>query len=67
MRGLKDWFFKVPFPMCKNNEELMYAISSFDDEKYQSNLKEFNKLYGSVEDGHATEHIVNRIRAIIDK
>ena len=64
-RGLKDWFFQVPFPICKNNEELLNAISCFDNECYQLRLNEFNYMYGSLEDGHATERTVKRIKNIV--
>lgn len=65
MRGLKEWFFKVPFPLCHNNEELIQAILDFDEQVYQQRCSVFDKLYGSIEDGHATERIVNRLKLIM--
>lgn len=65
MRGLKDWFFKVPFPFCHNNDELCQAIIDLDPSSYLQRCKEFYKLYGSIEDGHATERIVNRLTDIM--
>ena len=62
MRGLKEWFFNVPFPICKDNDELIDAVISFDEDKYKISLKEFNKIYGSLEDGQATKRIVERIK-----
>ena len=65
MRGLKDWFFRVPFPFCHNNDELCQAILDYDESAYQSRCKEFDKLYGSMEDGKATARIVDRLEKIM--
>lgn len=65
MRGLKDWFFKVPFPFCHNNDELCQEIIRFDATSYQQRCKEFGTLYGSIEDGFATKRIVNRLKEIM--
>lgn len=62
MRGLKEWFFNVPFPICKNNNELINAIINYVEQKYKAGLESFNNLYGSLEDGRATERIVERIK-----
>lgn len=65
MRGLKDWFFKVPFPFCHNNDELCQAIIDFDEAAYQYRCKEFDKLYGSMEDGKATKRVVDRLEEVM--
>lgn len=65
MRGLKDWFFKVPFPFCKNNDELNKAIEEYDEQSYSLKCKEFDKLYGSLENGKASELFVNRLQTIM--
>lgn len=67
VRGIKDWFFKVPFPFCHNNDELCGAILKYDDEKYKQECKTFDELYGSLENGKATESIINMIEQIIQK
>lgn len=67
MRGLKDWFDKVPFPVCRDNDELVGAMMRFDEVSYLNELEAFNQLYGSLEDGHATERVVSRIKAEIKK
>ena len=66
MRGLKDWFFKVPFPFCHTNNELNQAIEDFDMEAYQEGCREFDKLYGSMEDGKATVRVVDRLEKIMN-
>lgn len=66
MRGLKDWFFKVPFPFCHNNDELCQAVLDYDEQSYQSRCEEFDKLYGSMEDGKATPRIVDKLEQIMN-
>lgn len=61
MRGLKDWFFRVPFPFCHDNDELMQAIRDYDADAYQKHCEEFGKFYGSLEDGQATQKIIDRL------
>lgn len=65
MRGLKDWFFKVPFPFCHSNDELCQAILDFDAISYDQKCHEFDKLYGSIEDGHSTKRVVDRLEHIM--
>lgn len=65
MRGLKDMYFKLPFTLCRTNDELCKAISDFDEEAYQNRLVEFQKDYGSVDDGHAAERFVSRLKDIV--
>ena len=65
MRGLKDWFSKVPFPICYDNDELIQAIKDFDAQKYQNDIERFNHLYGSLENGEATQKLLERIKSIM--
>jgi CDP-glycerol glycerophosphotransferase len=65
MRGLKDWFSQVPFPICYDNDELIQAIKDFDAQKYQDDIERFNHLYGSLENGEATQKLLERIKSIM--
>lgn len=65
MRGLKDWFFKVPFPFCKNNDELNAAIMDFDAEQYKKQCQAFDKMYGNLESGSASRKFVDRLETIM--
>lgn len=65
MRGLKEWFFKVPFPFCHNNDELNAAIMDFDRSSYEQSCREFDKFYGSMEHGVAAKSFVDRIELIM--
>lgn len=65
MRGLKDWYFKVPFPFCHNNQELIDAIKNFDEHTYHGRCVAFDKFYGNLEIGTAAEQIVDRLEKIM--
>lgn len=67
MRGLKDWYFKVPFPFCHNNDELVEAIKSYDEQEYLKKCKEFDKFYGNLETGTAAKQIVDRLEKIMKR
>lgn len=65
MRGLKDWYFKVPFPFCHNNDELIEAVQNYDEQKYHEACKAFDKYYGNLETGTASLQIVDRLEKIM--
>lgn len=65
MRGLKEMYFKMPFTLSKTNEELERAIMEFEKEKYKERLNEFAKIYGSVDNGHASERFVKYLAEIM--
>jgi len=65
-RGLKPMYYKLPFTLCRNNDELETAIINFDLGKYTKKLEQFyKKEYGSVDDGHASERFVERLKKIM--
>lgn len=66
MRGLKDFYFTVPFPLCRNNDELMNAIEKHNEQDYKKKLEAFNIIYGDVDDGHASERVVERLKEVIN-
>ena len=61
MRGLKPMYYKLPFSLSRNNEELEKNIVSFDMEEYSKRLDDFYKKYGSFDDGYASERFVKKI------
>lgn len=65
MRGLKDWYFKVPFPFCHNNAELASAIANYDEKEYHKKCAEFDKFYGNLETGTAAKQIVDRLQTVM--
>lgn len=50
-----------PYPRARTQERLIEAVLGFDEEKYAKELGGFLKKYGSCDDGHASEKVVERI------
>lgn len=65
MRGLKQMYYHLPFLMSTNNNEMENAIMGFDAEKYANQLQSFYKTYGSVDDGHASERFVSKLKLLV--
>ena len=63
--GLKDLYFKLPFPLCQTNDEVEHAIMNFDSNKYQERLDKFASIYGSVDDGYSAKRFVQRLQKIM--
>lgn len=62
-RGLRDIFYKLPFSICRCQEELENEIVRFNKEAYLANLKIFMKdYYNTFDNGQASEKIVNYIK-----
>lgn len=57
---------KWPYIIGRTNEELCEAIMAFDDEKYQKDLDKWFEEYGTFDDGHASERVVDRIIEIME-
>lgn len=53
--------YKLPFPVALKNEELIKNIRCFDFEIYGERIKEFMYEQGVVEDGCASERVVDLI------
>lgn len=62
-RGLRNFFYELPVPMCKDYEELINSIIKYDDNNYITRLDKFMKVhYISFDDGHASERVVELIK-----
>ena len=55
----------TPFPIATDNNRLMDNILNFDEEKYRGDLEAFLEDKGCMEDGHASERVVELIKQII--
>ncbi len=64
-RGLYFPLSSTPFPVARNNDELVLKIENFDAEKYRIAVGEFLKGKGCIDDGHASERVVELIKQII--
>lgn len=65
-RGFYYPLSATPFPIAENNNELKNNIEKFDNEKYQKDIEAFLKEKGCMEDGHASERVVDFIEEIIN-
>ena len=52
---------QLPFIKASSNNDLLSAISTFDEKKYLSELTAFNNNIGSYENGNACERIIEYI------
>lgn len=64
-RGLYYPLETTPFPVAKNNEELLKNIVEFDDDAYLEQANLFLRDKGCVEDGKASYRVVERIKEIM--
>lgn len=57
----------TPFPVASDNETLVKNIKSFDYNKYRSEVENFLKAKGCIEDGLASERTVDLIEELMNK
>lgn len=55
-----------PYPKAHSQEELAEQIRLFDEEKYVAELNAFLEMYGSCDDGHASERVAKKILEVIN-
>ena len=58
---------KMPFSIATNEVELINNITHFDEPLYQKTLADFQKFRGIVDDGKASERVVELIENYIEK
>lgn len=56
----------APFPVAHSNEELRNNILNFDYKSYEKKVQEFLINKGCIDDGHASERVVDLIEEIMD-
>ena len=66
-RGFYYSLETTPFPISSDNKTLVENIKSFNNEKYQKEVEEFLKEKGCMEDGHASERVVDLIEELMKK
>ena len=65
-RGLYFPLESTPFPIGTKSSEVADNIRLFDREIYERRIDEFLEDKGSVEDGHAAERVVEKMKEIIN-
>lgn len=65
-RGALTWeIADIPFPLAQNNEEMEEVIYSFNKEQYLRGLEDCLNVMGVLEDGKASQRVVNIIENIV--
>ena len=64
-RGLYYPLEATPFPVAINNQKLIENIKYFDNNSYIEKVNKFFEEKGCVEDGHASQRVVNLIEKTI--
>ncbi|MCM1232451.1 MAG: CDP-glycerol glycerophosphotransferase family protein [Ruminococcus flavefaciens] len=65
-----DLFFdmyRLPFPVARNNDELMENILKFDEKEYQRQVGSFIEEVGMFEDGNASVRVADLIEQIHER
>ncbi len=65
-RGLYYPLESTPFPVARNNDEMIKNIENFDENKYKADVESFLKEKGCMEDGNASKRVVDLIEKIIE-
>lgn len=66
-RGFYFPLESTPFPLAESNAEMEENILSFDETAYQTRCEEFIRDKGCVDDGHAAERIVEKLKEIMEE
>ena len=65
-RGFYYPIDEAPFPVCRTNRELTEAVRNFSDESFERKVAGFLERRGCVDDGHASERIVDLMVQMAD-
>lgn len=57
----------TPFPIADDHIELVEKILAFDEEQYKKDVAKFLEARGCMEDGHASERIVAKIKELMEE
>lgn len=66
VRGFYFSMDKLPFSIGCTFEELLSNIKNFDEKEYKNGVESFLEKLGNVEDGHASERVVDDIKYFLD-
>ncbi len=60
LRGFYLSLSSLPFPIAKNEQELLREIKKTEHFSYIKKYQQFNKIYNQLNDGNATQRVVGR-------
>lgn len=66
-RGLYYPLESMPYPVARNNDELVDAVLNFKSEGFAESCDAFLRDKGCIDDGHAAERTVAKIRELISE
>lgn len=66
MRGLNDFYFNMPYPICRTNEELLKQLRKYTPDSGAASAKVFLKTFGGVDQGDAAKQVVERIGLVME-
>lgn len=61
MRGLNDFYYDMPYPICRTNEQLLQELAKYTPESGFAAADAFIRQFGGVDKGDAAKQIVERI------
>ena len=66
MRGLNDFYFNMPYPICRTNEELLKQLRKYTPDSGAASAEVFLKTFGGVDQGDAAKQVVERIGLVME-
>lgn len=64
MRGLNDFWFDMPYPICRTNHQLLQELHKYTPESGIAAAEAFLAKFGGMDKGDAAKQVVDRIRAL---
>jgi len=64
MRGLNDFYFDMPYPICQTNEALLQELAKYTPESGVAAAKAFLIQFGGVDKGDAAQQVVDRLKSL---
>ena len=65
IRGLKEDFFRTPYPICVTNAELIHAVKEYTPAKAKLQAEKFISYFGGVDNGTASKRVVEKMGEVI--
>ena len=65
-RGFYYPLEEAPFPIARDNFQLVHSVETFDENAYKKRCEKFLQEKGCIEDGHAAERVVDLIAKIVN-
>ena len=65
-RGFKQLYFDLPYKICRTEAELFDCVATFDEATVEPAIKKFLDNIKPTDNGHASEVVVDRIKAVVE-